>query len=234
MVVVALAIVATIALLDNSTLRSQVAAANTRADNAVSVAQAAAKKDYEAQHRVDQEAARLNQQSQTIAAQIGELKANTIKAAGLYVVGHDIKAGTWHTTGDGKVDGGLCSYWVYSSVNKPGYTMRLDGPTTVDLSGAYAFIDRGALHMGARAIVTGRRSATRRVEATADGARTAAPGHGDADGLHRAVFSPWSVSPASMSTWSSGSPQTVQRPVPRGVSATSATSATSQVRGKAR
>lgn len=143
-VVVALAIVATIALLDNSTLRSQVAAANTRADNAVSVAQAAAKKDYEARNTaLDQEAARLNQQSQTIAAQIGELKANTIKAAGLYVVGHDIKAGTWHTTGDGKVDGGLCSYWVYSSVNKPGYTMRLDGPTTVDLSGAYAFMIGG-------------------------------------------------------------------------------------------
>ena len=139
-IVAALASIATIALLDNSTLRSQLNAANARADNAVSAAQAAAKKDYEARNTaLDQEAARLNQQSQAIAAQIGELKANTISATGLYVVGHDIQSGTWHTVGDGKVTGGLCSYWVYSSANNPGYTMRLDGPTTVDLSGAYAF-----------------------------------------------------------------------------------------------
>ncbi len=106
----------------------------------MSAAQAAAKKDYEARNTaLDQQAARLNQQSQEIAAQIGELKANTIRATGLYVVGHDIQSGTWHTVGDGKTEGGLCSYWVYSSANNPGYTMRLDGPTTVDLSHAYAF-----------------------------------------------------------------------------------------------
>ena len=76
---------------------------------------------------------------QTIAAELGELQANTIHAAGLYVVGHDIKAGTWHTAGDGGGSGGLCNYVVWSGVNRPGYTVRLDGPSTVDLSRAYAF-----------------------------------------------------------------------------------------------
>ena len=139
-VVGALAGIATIALLRNATLRSQVTMANARAANAVSAAQAAAQKDYETRNAaLNREAARLNRQRQAIAAEIGELQANTIRAAGLYVVSHDIKSGSWHTAGDGSTDGGLCNYVVYSSVNRPGYTVRLDGPSTVDLSGAYAF-----------------------------------------------------------------------------------------------
>jgi cell division protein FtsB len=139
-VVGALAVVATIALLDNATLRSQVTAANARAANAVSAAQTAAQKDYAARNgALNREAAQLNGQRQAIAAQIGELKANTIRAAGLYVVGHDIKSGSWHTAGDGFTDGGHCAYVVYSTPSKSGYTIRLDGPTTVDLSSAYAF-----------------------------------------------------------------------------------------------
>jgi hypothetical protein len=106
----------------------------------VSAAQAAAQRDYAARNAaLNQEAARLNAQRQTIAAETGELQANTIRAAGLYLVGHDIKPGTWHTVGDGFTGGGHCQYVVYSAVNKPGYTVRLDGPTTVALSGAYAF-----------------------------------------------------------------------------------------------
>ena len=31
----------------------------------------------------------------------------TIRADGMYVVGHDIKSGTWHTAGNGDVSGGL-------------------------------------------------------------------------------------------------------------------------------
>jgi hypothetical protein len=139
-VVGALIGIATIALLNNATLRSQVNAADARAANAVTAAQAAAKSDYAARNAaLDREAATLKRQSQTIAAEVGELQANTISAAGLYVVGHDIKSGTWHTAGDGKVDGGLCAYAVNSSATKLGYTVRLDGPTTVDLSGVYSF-----------------------------------------------------------------------------------------------
>jgi uncharacterized protein (UPF0333 family) len=139
-VIGALASIATIALLNNATLRSQVTAADARAANAVSAAQAAAQKDYEARNAaLNRETAQLNGQRQAIAAEIGELQANTIRAAGLYVVGHDIKPGTWHSAGDGSVAGGHCAYVVYSSANKPGYTIPFDGPSTVDLSGAYAF-----------------------------------------------------------------------------------------------
>ena len=140
-VIGALAGVATVALLRNATLSSQVTAADARAANAVSAAQAAAQKDYAARNAaLNREAATLNGQRQAIAAEIGELQANTIRAAGLYVVGHDIKSGTWHTAGDGKVDGGgLCDYAVNSSASKPGYTVRLDGPATVNLSGVYSF-----------------------------------------------------------------------------------------------
>ena len=87
-------------------------------------------------------AATLNRKSQTIAAEIGELKANTIRADGMYVVGHDIRSGTWHTVGDGHLSGGLCSFGVIGSANRSNSNPRLgffDGPWTVNLSGAYAF-----------------------------------------------------------------------------------------------
>jgi cell division protein FtsB len=138
-VIGALATVATIALLRNATLSSQVAAANARAANAVRAAQAAAQKDYAARNvALNREAATLNRKSQTIAAQIGELKANTIRADGIYLVGHDIKSGTWHTVGDGLVSGNLCRYVVHSSASKSGPGIYFDGPETLNMSGAYA------------------------------------------------------------------------------------------------
>jgi type II secretory pathway pseudopilin PulG len=143
-VVGALAGIATTALLSNATLRSQVTAADARAANAETAAQAAAQKDYEARNAaLNREAAMLNEKSQAIAAEIGELQANTIRAAGLYVVGHDIKSGTWHTAGDGSVSGGRCGYEVFSSANRPGNAIFFEGPWTVDLSGAYAFEIKG-------------------------------------------------------------------------------------------
>jgi len=135
-VVGALAGLATIALLDNATLRSQVTMANARAANAVSAAQAAAQKDCQTRNAaLHRQAAGLNRQRQVIAAELGELQANTIRAAGMYVVGHDIKSGTWHTAGGG----GRCGYEVSSSAKKPGNAIFFEGPWTVDLSGAYAF-----------------------------------------------------------------------------------------------
>ena len=143
-VVGALASVATTALLRNATLSSQVAAADARAANAVSAAQAAAQKDYAARNAaLNREAATLNRKSQTIAAEIGELQANAIRADGMYVVGHDIKSGTWHTVGDGHVSGTLCHFAVYSSPNKYNILFYFDGPWTVNLSGAYAFVIYG-------------------------------------------------------------------------------------------
>jgi hypothetical protein len=146
-VVVALASIATIALLRNATLKSQVAAADARAANAVRAAQAAAQKDYAARNAaLNREAATLNRKSQTIAAEIGELKANTIRADGMYVVGHDIQSGTWHTAGNGHPSGGLCRFTVIESPklasNPPG-SIYFDGPWTVNLSGAYGFYING-------------------------------------------------------------------------------------------
>jgi len=128
--------------LHNATLRSQVAAADARAANAVRAAQAAAKSDYAARNAaLNREAARLKRQNQAIAAVIGELRANTIRASGVYVVGHDIKRGTWHTAGDSSASGGHCSYATFGSTNMSDILSHsnFDGAVTVDLSGAYAF-----------------------------------------------------------------------------------------------
>jgi len=142
-VIGALAGLATIALLDNATLRSQVTMANARAANAVSAAQAAAQKDYQTRNAaLNRQAAGLNRQRLVIAAELGELQANTIRADGLYVVGHDIKSGTWHTVGDGHLSGNLCRFTMTGSANRsnnPPGPVYFDGPWTVNLSGVYAF-----------------------------------------------------------------------------------------------
>jgi len=52
-------------------------------------------------------------------------------------------------------------------------------------------------------------------------------------GSHYPQPSPWSVYPAAISAWSSGPPQMVHSPSPRGVSDTCATSATALVTGRA-
>jgi hypothetical protein len=144
-VVAALASIMTIELQRNNTLRSQLTAADARAANAVAAAQAAAKADYAARNAaLDQKAATLQRQNQAIQTEIGELRANTIRANGLYVVGHDIKSGTWHTVGDGSLSGsGNCAYAVYSSPSKPSIPTFFDGPWTVNLSGVYAFQIKG-------------------------------------------------------------------------------------------
>lgn len=143
-VVVGAVTIATIALLRNATLSSQVTAADARAANAVRAAQAAAKSDYAARNAaLNREAATLKRQSQAIAAETGEVRANTIRADGMYVVGHDIKPGTWHTAGNGSASGSQCAYAVIGSANAPQRNIYFDGPWTVDLSGAHAFAING-------------------------------------------------------------------------------------------
>jgi hypothetical protein len=143
-VVAALTTIATVALLRNSTLSSQVTAADARAANAVTAAQAAAKSDYAARNAaLNRKAATLKRQDQAIATEIGELRANTIRADGMYVVGHDIKPGTWHTVGDNSLSGGSCTYVVYSSADKPSIPTSFDGPWTVNLTGVYSFEIKG-------------------------------------------------------------------------------------------
>ena len=138
--------IATIALLRNATLRSQVTAADARAANAVRAAQAAAKSDYAARNAaLDREAATLTRQSQAIAAETGEVQANTIRSDGVYLVGHDIKPGTWHTIGNGSSTGGHCAYATFGSTNRSDILQHnaFDGPETVGLSGAYAIETAG-------------------------------------------------------------------------------------------
>ena len=141
-VVGAVTSIATIALMRNATLSSQLTAADARAANAVSAAQAAAKKDYAARNAaLNREAATLERQSQTIAAETGEVQANTIRADGVYVIGRDIKPGTWHTAGNGGSSTGDCAYATFGSADKSDILAHsnFDGSETVDLSGAYAF-----------------------------------------------------------------------------------------------
>ena len=139
-------------MLRNATLSSQVTAADARAANAANAAQAAAQKDYAARNAaLNREAATLNQKSQVIAAEIGELKANTIRADGMYVVGHDIKSGTWHTAGNGHLSGGLCRYTVLrnaSMANNP------PGPTYFDGLRRLRSLHLRPLHVGTRTLMT--------------------------------------------------------------------------------
>ena len=71
----------------------------------------------------------------------GDIEASAISADGVYVVGKDIKAGTWHTTGDGGQGGNECYYATLNSTNTSDINdnNNFDGSETVSLSGVYAF-----------------------------------------------------------------------------------------------
>jgi hypothetical protein len=59
----------------------------------------------------------------------------------VYVVGKDIKSGTWHTNGDGGQTDNECYYATINSTNTSDIAdnNNFDGPETVDVSRAYAF-----------------------------------------------------------------------------------------------
>ena len=52
----------------------------------------------------------VNQQAATLKQELGQVQASSISADGVYVVGQDIKAGTWHTNGDGGQTGSQCYF----------------------------------------------------------------------------------------------------------------------------
>jgi hypothetical protein len=76
----------------------------------------------------------------TVDAEAGQLQASSISADGVYVVGQDIKSGTWHTPGDGGQTGDQCYYATLTDDNTDDISdnNNFDGPETVDVSGAYA------------------------------------------------------------------------------------------------
>lgn len=93
--------------------------------------------------RVAQEQRKLTSEEKTVKTEEGQLDASAISLSGVYVVGKDIKAGTWHTNGDG--GGGLMSNECYFATLNSGNTFDIadnnnfDGAETVDVAGAYAF-----------------------------------------------------------------------------------------------
>jgi hypothetical protein len=71
----------------------------------------------------------------------GRIEASAISADGVYVVGHDIKSGVWHTSGDGGQGDDPCYYATLTSTNTSDIddNNNFDGPETVSLAGVDAF-----------------------------------------------------------------------------------------------
>jgi hypothetical protein len=128
-----------------STLQGQLASAQNQAQQAMVTAEAKAKSDYAARNAaLNQEAASLTQQEKTVKTEMGQLQANQISDSGVYVVGKDIKVGTWHTSGDGGNNDGFPNACYFATLNSTDTTNiadnnNFDGAETVDVSGAYAF-----------------------------------------------------------------------------------------------
>jgi hypothetical protein len=71
---------------------------------------------------------------------MGNLQANQISSDGVFV-GHDIKAGIWHTNGDNGAGGNACYYATLNSTSTSDIADNnsFDGPETVNVNAAYAF-----------------------------------------------------------------------------------------------
>ena len=80
---------------------------------------------------------------QTLNQELGQVQANTMSSDGTFVVGQDIKAGTYHTNGSGNAGANDCYYATLNSTDGSLTSIiangNFDGPETMDLSGVYAF-----------------------------------------------------------------------------------------------
>ena len=83
----------------------------------------------------------VNQQESTLKQELGQVQASSISGDGVYVVGQDIKTGTWHTNGSGDTGADDCYFATLNSTDTSDIAdnNNFDGPETVDVSGAYAF-----------------------------------------------------------------------------------------------
>jgi hypothetical protein len=88
-----------------------------------------------------------NSQAATLKQELGEIQAHTINGDGTYIVGQDIKGGTYHTNGSGDTGQNDCYYATLSSTDGSLGSIiangNFDGPETMDLSGVYAFQANG-------------------------------------------------------------------------------------------
>ncbi len=118
--------------------RGQLATAQATAQSART---AAAQAKARAQARYASAEATLASKTKQLDTLIGRIQATAISADGVYVVGRDIKAGTWHTAGDGGLGGFACYYATLNSTNTSNISdnNNFDGPETVNLNGVYAF-----------------------------------------------------------------------------------------------
>jgi len=80
---------------------------------------------------------------QTLNRELGQVQANTMSSDGTFVVGQDIKSGTYHTNGSGNAGANDCYYATLNSTDGSLTSIiangNFDGPETMDLSGVYAF-----------------------------------------------------------------------------------------------
>jgi hypothetical protein len=83
----------------------------------------------------------VSQQEATLKQELGQVQASSISGDGVYVVGQDIKAGTWHTNGSGNTGANDCYFATLNSTDTSNIAdnNNFDGPETVNLAGAYAF-----------------------------------------------------------------------------------------------
>jgi hypothetical protein len=125
-----------------ATARLQASTAQANARNAMSTALAQVKGQYKSKfaalQQEQQKAAGLQRRLQR---ELGVVAASTISADGVYVVGKDIPPGVYHTSGNG---GGFMNQCYYATLGSTDTGNILDnnnfnGPSTVDVSGAYAF-----------------------------------------------------------------------------------------------
>jgi carboxypeptidase C (cathepsin A) len=113
-----------------STERLQVQSAQAAAKNAMSTALAQIQAQYKSRLASVQSLQRKLQREQ------GVVQKSTISADGVYVVGKDIPAGVYHTTGGA----GQCYYATLGSTDTSNILDNniFNGPETVDVSGVYA------------------------------------------------------------------------------------------------
>jgi hypothetical protein len=120
-----------------ATARSQAANARAAAASAKTTADAQAKAQYASRM------AAANSLLHRLRQEQGIQESSTISQDGVYVVGKDIPAGTYHTSGAGAnaSPGGACYFATLSSTNTQDIldNNNFNGPETVSLSGAYAF-----------------------------------------------------------------------------------------------
>ena len=93
--------------------------------------------------QVNAEQQQLTSEEKTVKTEEGQLDATAISLSGVYVIGQDIKSGTWHTNGDG--GGGImtdeCYFAMLNSSNTEDIAdnNNFDGAETVNVTGFYAF-----------------------------------------------------------------------------------------------